>query len=191
MGPVRSSLRAAPDACTIGVPVPAATCHGSVKCGQNGFCVGFEDAMVYCYGSDTGCLWGQTDCSSDADCLKYSSWSPKYTTGHVMSCPGNAGAGWTADACTCRGCIPPARLRLRLHSEHNLSPKRAASSPASPAKDACGKDNPPSRTHTYTCGYNPAHRTCTQVSARLCHPHICNGQPHCYHSQMPWAEVQR
>lgn len=60
----------------------------NIKCGSNKFCIGFEpDNKVYCYGSSGACLWGQGDCVTDQDCKnKYSSTSPKYTDGTVLSC---------------------------------------------------------------------------------------------------------
>mmetsp|Transcript_157537 Transcript_157537/g.273301 ORF Transcript_157537/g.273301 Transcript_157537/m.273301 type:complete len:987 (+) Transcript_157537:3-2963(+) len=80
----------------------ACTCHTykcmQPKCGSNGFCLGFEsDGRVYCYGSSAGCLWGSNDCSTDDDCLKYTSVSPKYDAG-PRSCPAG---GWLNDACGC------------------------------------------------------------------------------------------
>ena len=81
----------------------AKECIGPSKCGKNNVCVGFEDSKVFCYGSSSGCLWGQNDCSTDEQCKqKYSTSSPKYTDG-VMVCegPGKLAEGWRADACTC------------------------------------------------------------------------------------------
>ena len=51
-------------------------CHGPAKCatpatlapGTGGFCVGFEGPNVFCYGDAAGCMWGSTECTSDADC---------------------------------------------------------------------------------------------------------------------------
>merc|ERR1711871_915174 len=63
------------------------------------FCVGCEGPLIYCYGSRFGCLWGKPDCSSDADCNKYSRGSPKYTDGAGVrnQCP-NA-TGWRREVC--------------------------------------------------------------------------------------------
>jgi len=67
-------------------------------CGSSNVCLGFEgDGHVYCYGSSAGCLWGSNDCSTDDDCLKYTSVSPKYDAG-PRSCPAG---GWLNDACGC------------------------------------------------------------------------------------------
>ena len=63
----------------VAVTVPRDSVAGNVhpKCSSShGFCVGIElhgsQAEVYCYGSANSCLWGFSDCSSDADCSKYS-----------------------------------------------------------------------------------------------------------------------
>lgn len=104
-------------------------CHGPTKCasaaslapGTGRFCVGFEGPSVYCYGKADGCMWGSSECTSDADCAKYSATSPKYTDHDIITCPEPAGAwteadckgsgaaglpaaglcGWRTDACTC------------------------------------------------------------------------------------------
>jgi hypothetical protein len=44
-------------------------------------CLNSVNNMPYCYGSNTTCLWNNTDCNTNADCNKYTLDSAKYTDG--------------------------------------------------------------------------------------------------------------
>ena len=70
-----------------------------MHCGENKFCLGFEENKVYCYGNNNGCLWGQNTCNTNDDCKKYTKNSLKYTDGDIVTCPANAN-GWRKDACS-------------------------------------------------------------------------------------------
>ena len=84
-------------------------CQGPTKCGRNHFCVGFEGKKVFCYGSDTRCLWYSNTCSNDADCNKYTINSPKFTNGDNVDC--SKLTGWRIDACTCIGKLDLQRVK--------------------------------------------------------------------------------
>ena len=63
--------------------------------------VGVENDNIYCYGSDSDCLWnsGAGDCTTDADCQQYNSNSLKHTD-YVTCNDLYAGVtAWYADAC--------------------------------------------------------------------------------------------
>lgn len=68
-----------------------------MHCGENKFCLGFEENKVYCYGNNNACLWGQNTCNTNDDCKKYTKNSLKYTNGDIVTCPAN---GWQKDACS-------------------------------------------------------------------------------------------
>lgn len=74
-------------------------------CGKNKVCVGFEpDGKVYCYGSNTNCLFNSNDCQTDADCrAKYTRADDKFTNGRT-GCPLPL-SDWGSDACRCQGTI--------------------------------------------------------------------------------------
>ena len=84
-------------------------CQGPTKCGRNHFCVGFEGKKVFCYGSDTRCLWYSNTCNNDADCNKYTINSPKFTNGDNVDC--SKLTGWRIDACTCIGKLDLQRVK--------------------------------------------------------------------------------
>lgn len=59
---------------------------GSMVCSPHRICVQKVHSVVYCYGSDDGCLWGRGDCNTDADC------SNKYSFAKARKYTDNAGA---------------------------------------------------------------------------------------------------
>ena len=69
----------------------------SITCGSNSFCVGMRNNFPHCYGKTNGCLWGQRDCTKDADCSKYTEASPAYTDG--KPCDQFQSGDWPYDAC--------------------------------------------------------------------------------------------
>lgn len=75
--------------------IPAA--KPSIKCGSNNFCVGMRNNLPHCYGKTDGCLWGAKDCTTDADCSKYTEASPAYTDGRP--CNQFKLGDWPYDAC--------------------------------------------------------------------------------------------
>ena len=69
-----------------------------IKCGAEGRCVGFEGDKIYCYGSFSTCM--KNTCETDQDCQKYSTNSPKFSSGEPRTCTTPATNHLKA-ACTC------------------------------------------------------------------------------------------
>lgn len=76
-------------------PPPPPASSTKIKCGSGKFCVGVEGNDIFCYGANNGCLWN-SGCSTNDDCKKYTSASPKYSNPGQEICPSK---GWMADAC--------------------------------------------------------------------------------------------
>jgi len=71
-----------------------------IVCSPDKICVGYSktDDDIYCYGSNTECLWNSKsrspnkgghpiDCETSADCSKYNELSPQYTDDGRQTCP--------------------------------------------------------------------------------------------------------
>ena len=85
--------------------LPAPSTSTPIVCGAYNFCVNTENygENYYCYGETPGCLWNTNDCTTDSDCNKYDSKSPRYTDpggvcqGLTSTTPGGA---WQYNACS-------------------------------------------------------------------------------------------
>ena len=93
---------------------------GPMTCNSKRFCTQRAGEHVYCYGAESGCLWGRNDCSKNADCGKYSySTSFKYTD--RVPCRHMNAENWAVDACP-----PSATASL------SLTPSKSPPASASP-----------------------------------------------------------
>ncbi len=88
------------------------------------FCVTAININVYCFGSNSACLWGRNDCRSDADCSKYNINSAKFTDSG-WNCLTYNYAGWARDTCNLYAVAVPTRSptsRLPSISPTTVSP---------------------------------------------------------------------